>query len=368
MTLALALATLVLQSPSAQAQTYTVIHAFTGGTDGQYPYAGLTLDSAGNQYGVTQGGGTFGYGTVFEFNTSGQESVLFNFRGPAQKGGDPDGVLFRDAAGTLYGTTVYGGILLSAGTVFAISSSGGTRQWRNLPGEPFAGVIADPHGNLYGTTYASVFEVRNNSVKVLHNFTGTPDGTDCQASLHRDAAGNLYGTTLFGGLFNAGTVFKIDTAGNETVLYSFTGGADGGHPSGSLIEDVAGNLYSTTGNGGTYAQGTVFKLDTNGNETVLYSFAGGTDGLAPIAGLTNDPEGNFYGTTLGGGSGFGTVFKLDITGKETVLYRFTGGKDGGSPYAGVVRDQHGNLYGTAYVGGDFGCYKFGCGVVYRVKP
>jgi len=102
-------------------------------------------------------------------------------------------------------------------------------------------VIADPHGNLYGTTYASVFEVRNNSVKVLHNFTGTPDGTDCQASLHRDAAGNLYGTTLFGGLFNAGTVFKIDTAGNETVLYSFTGGADGGHPSGSLIEDVAGN-------------------------------------------------------------------------------------------------------------------------------
>src|SRR5439155_2369757 len=174
--------------------------------------------------------------------------------------------------------------------------------------------------------------------------------------LIRDSAGNLYGTTCCGGTFNYGIVFKVDTSGNETGLYSFTGGADGASPLYvALLRDGAGNLYGTTQNGGDtscdppYGCGTVFKLDSAGNETVLYSFVGGTDGQYPLAGVIRDASGNFYGTTSRGGSaGAGTVFKLNPrTGKETVLYTFQSGPtDGDAPYAGLVMDSTGNLYGT----------------------
>jgi uncharacterized repeat protein (TIGR03803 family) len=186
-----------------------------------------------------------------------------------------------------------------------------------------------------------------------------------------DAAGNLYGTTFGGGSGAQGTVFKIDTSNHETVLYSFTGGTDGGSPTAGLIRDTAGNLYSTTAGGGSGDQGTVFKLDTSNHETVLYSFTGGSDGGSPQGSLVRDAAGNLYGTTSQGGigcapAGCGTVFKIDPSNNETTLYSFTGGSDGALSMAGLIMDQAGNLYGTAYQGGS-DCAAPGCGTVFEFQ-
>jgi uncharacterized repeat protein (TIGR03803 family) len=208
---------------------------------------------------------------------------------------------------------------------------------------------------------------------LLHSFTGGADGATPDAGLVLDAAGNLYGTTVAGGASNLGTVFKLDKTGKETLRYSFLGGADGATPYAGLILDGAGNLYGATEVGGASNSGTVFKLDTTGVETLLYSFTGGADGT-PDVGLVRDAAGNLYGTTFAGGApSFGTVFKLDTTGTETVLYSFTGGADGGSPFGGLVRDAAGNLYGTTIEGGvdrapcEADGYR-GCGVVFKLDP
>ncbi len=146
------------------------------------------------------------------------------------------------------------------------------------------------------------------------------------------ADGNFYGTTGLGGPSNAGTVFKITPAGTETVLYSFTGGNDGGNPITALFQAADGNFYGTTPYGGPNNAGTFFKITLAGVETVLYSFTGGTDGGTPVAELIQAADGNFYGTTgLGGPSNAGTLFKVTPAGVETVLYSFTGGTDGGNP-------------------------------------
>src|SRR5271165_6495671 len=174
---------------------------------------------------------------------------------------------------------------------------------------------------------------------VLYSFAGGTDGAIPFAGLVQDAQGNLYGTTTQGGgglgceTQGCGTVFKVDTTGNETVLYSFTGtGGDGGNPYAGLVRDTQGNLYGTTNQGGTSGDGTVFKVDTTGKETVLYNFTGPPDGALPYAGLVQDAQGNLYGTTgAGGASGRGTVFKVDTTGKETVLYSFNYDPDGALP-------------------------------------
>ena len=227
----------------------------------------------------------------------------------------------------------------------------------------FSGVIRDPAGNLYGTTYSggtsnygTVFKIdTSGNETVLYSFTGRADGRTPYAGLVRDQAGRLYGTTYNGGLRTAmctsgcGVVFEVNANGQEKVLHYFTGGADGALPIGGLIRDEAGNLYGTTQMGGASGSGTVFKLDATGVETVLYSFAGVPDGQYPFAGLIRDSAGNLYGTTSNGGAiGFGTVFKLDAAGHETVLYSFTGGSDGGSPQAPLLRDKNGNLYGTTF--------------------
>src|SRR5256885_15917604 len=144
---------------------------------------------------------------------------------------------------------------------------------------------------------------------VLYSFTGTPDASNSFAGLIHGGAGNLYGTTDSGGAFGYGSVFKLDGMGKETVLYSFTGGADGGHPQANLARDAAGNLYGTTLSGGASGLGTVFKLSGTGQETVLHSFTGGSDGGNPEAAVILDSAGNLYGTTLNGGtSNKGTVF------------------------------------------------------------
>jgi uncharacterized repeat protein (TIGR03803 family) len=199
--------------------------------------------------------------------------------------------------------------------------------------------------------------------RVLHEFTGQPDGQWPESGLVRDPGGNFYGTTYAGGsgkcnvdgVRGCGTVFKIDRGGKEIILFSFAGGTGGAYPLGSLIRDAEGNLYGTTSGGGDVACsagngqgcGTVFKIGKDGKETVLYSFKGNPDGAFPAARLTQDASGSFYSTTYGGGSGIGTVFKLDKAGTETVLYSFPGFSDGGQPVSDVILDKHGNIYGTA---------------------
>ena len=208
------------------------------------------------------------------------------------------------------------------------------------------------------------------SETVLYSFAGSPsDGANPLAGLIADRAGNLYGTTGFGGSSDFGVVFKLAPNGTETVLHFFAGGpSDGRTPffSGGLIVDPAGNLYGTTFGGGASDFGVVFMLAPNGTETMLHSFAGSpTDGASPQAGLIIDGAGNLYGTTANGGaSDFGVVFKLAPNGTETVLHSFAGGpSDGAGPVAGLIADSAGNLYGTTSGGG-----ASGFGVVFKLAP
>jgi len=202
----------------------------------------------------------------------------------------------------------------------------------------------------------TVFELHRNIETVLYSFTGPLDGEFPLPGVILDRAGSLYGTTLAGGTGagSNGTIFKVTATGIESVLHSFTGSPDGDRPFSVLVLDRMGNLYGTTMSGGAFGFGSVFKLNNRGKETILYSFTGGQDGATPFAGLLLDPAGNLYGTTYAGGSsaGKGVVFKLDASGTETVLHTFTGGEDGANPYAGLSRDREGNLYGTTYYGGN----------------
>jgi uncharacterized repeat protein (TIGR03803 family) len=388
--------------PPAQAQHFRTLYLFNG-LDGQGPTGTLVRDLAGNLYGTTFFGGAFNGGVVFKMDGAGNETVLYNFSGP--DGLEPVG-LVRDVAGNLYGTTQLGGVL-GHGTVFELDSTGIETVLYSFSGgadgsEPGAAPILDSAGNLYGTTQRGgdlsltdcfnvgcgvVFELDTTSHEtVLHTFEGGSDGIEPTASLIRDGAGNLYGTTIAGGsgpcaevgtFPGCGIIFKVSPAVHERVLYTFTGGPDGSGPN-QVIRDSAGKLYGTAVTGGNLSCsiagsmgcGVVFELSLAGQQTVLHPFAGGSDGAFPAAGLVRDSAGNLYGTTsLGGtsaarqcvGVGCGIVFKLDASGTETILHSFHF-SDGDSPQVGLVRDQRGNLYGTTAFGGSTDC---NCGVVFK---
>ncbi len=284
------------------------------------------------------------------------------------------GPVVLDAQGNLYGTTSGGGAS-GVGTVFKVDTTGNMTVLYSFTGtggdgsDP-NGVVLDTQGNLYGTTHSggasgvgTVFKVdTTGNETVLYSFAGEGDGAYPDAGVVLDAQGNLYGTTYGGGASGVGTVFKVDTTGNETVLYSFKGIPDAGYPEAGVVLDAQGNLYGTTWGGGEVGRGTVFKVDTTGQETVLHSFARGTvfgDGFAPKGGVVLDAQGNLYGTTYLGGYipcntpvGCGTVFKVDTTGQETVLHTFWGARDCYEPDSGLVLDAQGNLYGTCYQGPD----------------
>ena len=352
-----------------------------GGTDGSLPSAGVIRDAEGNLYGTAPSGGTDGVGVVYELGGTGQFTVLNSFEG-AGTGANPYSGVIRDAAGNLYGTTYYGGTA-SDGVVYKLDSTGKETLLYKFGGgadgaNPYGGVIADSTGNLYGTTSHGgagnagvVYELNPEGQEtVLYSFTGEAGGAYPYSGVIRDSAGNLYGTTNNGGTSNGGVVYKVDSSGNETVLHSFTGGADGAYPYSGVIRDSAGNLYGTTQSGGAANAGVVYKVDSEGNETVLYSFTGGADGGYPDAGVIRDSGGNLFGTTVNGGaSNAGVVYKLAAAGGEVVLYSFTGGSDGGYPRAGVIGDSAGNLYGTAGGGiiNNPSCsVSLGCGVVYKL--
>ncbi len=369
---------------AAQAQTFNVLYRFTGAKGDAGPDSNLIIVD-GMLYGTTDGccceqcyGSVF---SLFSLSGSGQENVLYSFTG-GRDGGEPEAGMILGTDGVLYGTT---------GTnVFSVTLNGHERVLHIFDGNEFpqAALVEDAQNNLYGTTmqgasFGVVYKVSACGAEtlvcpetVLYAFTGSGDidGAYPVAPLILDKAGNLYGTTSQGGFTNCmvlgnqtgcGTVFKVSPKGKETVLYRFTGGTDGATPRSGLISDMHGNLYGTTSLGGTYNQGTIFKLDPAGNETILHTFED-LDGAEPTAGLIRDNAGNFYGTTSGGGLyGGGAIFKLDSNGMETVLYSLNGTTDGSYVRAGLVRDAKGDLYGTAHFGG---AQDGGYGTVFELIP
>ena len=251
---------------------------------------------------------------------------------------------------------------------FATALANGTSYVVSVSNQPTLQycVLTNGSGTLAGgnITIANIACTAGVNESVLYSFGTGIDGQNPYAGLIQDASGNLYGTTLYGGTNNLGTVFKVTPAGVETVLYSFGTGTDGHLPLAGLIQDASGNLYGTTYTGGTNNLGTVFKVTPAGVETVLYSFGTGTDGQYPRAGLIQDASGNLYGTTFEGGTnGLGTVFKVTPVGVETVLYSFGAGIDGQYPYARLIQDASGNLYGTTFQGGTNGL-----GTVFKISP
>lgn len=336
----------------AKASGFNVLYRFcsqSNCSDGLWPYAGLIADASGNLYGTTGAGGAvcrlYGCGTVFRLAPDGTETVLHQFTAEYD-GSGPYGSLIMDKRGNLYGTTATGGstgcggIDYGCGTVFKINAKG--------------------------------------KESVVYAFGGNSDGAYPLARLV-ERQGTLYGTTSDGGggaqcivqFGGCGTVFKVTPAGVETVLYSFTGAADGANPQAGLIADKSGNLFGTTAAGGNTADcnqglspgcGVVFELTAGGTEKTLYAFKGGAgDGWSPVADLIEDKAGNLYGTTEAGGSttacngvGCGIVFAIAPDGTETVLHDFTGGSDGAHPAGGLIADRKGNLYGTTSSGGSGG--------------
>lgn len=370
----------VLFSLHAHAATEAILHNFTGGSDGGYVLRSLVFDQAGNLYGTTYFGGTYGAGTVFELSlTAGSwtQTVLYNFTGGAD-GANPASPLIFDKSGNIYGTTDSGGTN-SKGTVFELNPSPGgwtesvlysfCSQTACADGSyPASGLVMDNAGNLYGGTGNGVFELsRSGNVwtETLLYSAQTYFGVAL------DSAGNLYGAALGG--YN-GYVFELSPAvggaWKENTIYTFKGGKDGSLPQGTVILDGSGNLYGTTGSGGAYNNGTFYRLahkPYGWRETILHSFRNSKkDGATPNGELVFDADGNLYGTTLyGGPNNAGTVFKLtpdNSSYRESLLWSFSS-SNGANPASGVVIDKLGNLYGTTAWGGSAGH-----GVAFEVRP
>ncbi|HWZ83708.1 MAG TPA: choice-of-anchor tandem repeat GloVer-containing protein [Terriglobales bacterium] len=353
----------------------TILYSFRGGADGGIPKAGLIFDATGNLYGTTSMGGddtncNQGCGTVFELSpvkTTWKQKTLYRFTG-ANDGAVPLAGLISDAGGSLYGTTSSGGNdtcqvnqndFVPCGAVFKLAKV--SNKWKET---------------------------------TLYSFTGGSDGGVPAAGLIFDAAGNLYGTAQMGGAYTSGVVFELSPgpgSWNLSTLYSFTGGSDGGSPVAPLLFDAAGNLYGTTEFGGTFfnstlgPSGVAFKLmpsPSGWSESVLHEFGYiSADGTNPTAGLTFDAAGNLYSTTVIGGllpgnvGGWGTVFELTPgpggNWTESVLYTLAG-INGGDPQSGVVMDAAGSLYGTSlgygssFTGIPPNC-PLGCGTVFEIS-
>ena len=382
--------TFLFFSTFAFSQKLVVLHTFNG-SDGEFPAGGLIRGSDGNFYGATFAGGTFGGGTVFRMTPAGKITTLYTFTGTFTGGHDglnPTASVIRDAAGNIYGTTNFGGTA-NVGTVFKITSANKETVLYSFTGgadgsQPIADLIRDAHGNLYGTTIYGgtctelpngcgvVFKVDPTGKEtVIHDFQGGIDGGGPAGGLVMDSAGNLYGTTAGLGLFNAGTVFKIDPSGNKTILYNFEPGSsmDGNGPGTDLAFGPGQILYGTTSAGGDvnfcapFGCGTVFKLDTHDVETVLHGFDG-ADGATPGGPVARDSAGNLYGTAASGcADNWGCIYKIDTSNHETVLYSFTNGNDGGSPDGRLYVLPNGTIFGTANNGGTSDM-----GVVFKLTP
>jgi uncharacterized repeat protein (TIGR03803 family) len=359
---------------TAQAASENVLYSFTGvKTDGCNPVAPVLIGQDGALYGTTASCGGSGNGTAFRLTTQGKEMVLHSFG----KKSEPACGLIQDAAGTLYGVALFtkgappNAPVIRYEGIFSLTLGGTVTVLAKLPktaGSLLGGLISDAVGNLYGLGYSIAYELPASAkLRNLHSFKGAKDGFDGQGTLLLDKNGNLFGATYAGGATNHGTLFEISHQRVESVLYSFTGGADGAYPQAGLIEDSAGNLYGTTG-GNFSIPGTAFKFSPSGTLTTLHTFGSPdstTDGVQPIAALVMDSAGNLFGTTQSGGANSaGVVFEISAGGVETIVHNFgSNATDAGGPAAPLVIDNAGHLYGTAEYGGTKGF-----GAVFEVTP
>ena len=361
----LLIAVLVLAGRPGRASTIslTTLYSFIGGADGLQPHGALIEGSDSNFYGTTYGGGLSGAGTVFAMNSVGTLTTLYTFSGTAD-GAQPRGALVQGSDGNFYGTTFAGGLLSGAGTVFSVTSTGMlTTLYRfsggSDGGQPYGGLVEGSDSNFYGTTYGggvnsagTLYRVNSlGTLTTLYSFTGGSDGANPAAGLIMGPNGSFLGTTYAGGTSGSGTVFVINSLGTLTSLYSFTGSTDGANPLAGLVEGPKSNFFGTTFGGGANGTGTVFRINLQGGFASLYSFTGGADGAQPEAGLIFGSDGNLYGTTSGGGgSGLGAVFKISMTGSFTPLYNFSG-SDGANPETELLQGSVSNFYGTTAAGG-----------------
>jgi uncharacterized repeat protein (TIGR03803 family) len=370
-----------------------VIFTFSGGVDGGQPSANLVQDSKGNLYGTTLSGGDGFYGTLFELskNSDGSwtEQTIHDFGIEQNDGQFPAAGLVMDGKGNLYGSTVQGGVFHD-GVIFEFTlGNGGT--WveniiDNFSGENegaqvYAPLVLDRLGNLYGTTLGggvngngTAFELvaGPNGVwteKTLYNFTGGNDGGyPYRAPLRFDSAGNLYGVAASGGAHDYGAIFELSPNSNgtwtEKTVHAFSGGAGDIGGQCGIIFDAAGNLYLEA----VYA---LLELSpgSDGTWTVknLHNFAGGSDGADANGGLTFDKAGNLYGTTAYGGLHQGIVFEMtpnsNGTWTEKIFHKFTGGSDGQFPFSTVTVGNNGVIYGTTEFGG-----ASNFGVAFEIQP
>ncbi len=381
---------------AAQAQTYTVIHNFTGGADGYNPTSTLVQDRAGNLYGTTENGGTYHEGVLFQLKPTRSGGWIFypihEFAGGSDDGAGPFdyGGLTIGPDGNIYGSTVGGGMTgcngdCSLGVVFRLQPPPTScravlcpwplsivYEFGSLgPAYPESNVVFDAAGNLYGTTqFGYAYELSPSGGDWTQSASYYLGG-QMTAGLVPDNAGNAYGVTECGGTHSAGVVFELTPGASgwtETVLYNFTAGNDGGYPIGGLMFNQ-GNLYGSTSYGGSAGGGTIFELSPSGSEwtlTTLCSFGTGLGFYGPQSPLTMDAAGNLYGTTNGDGAfGDGMVFKATRSGSNwtcTDLHDF-GEPTGLFPIAGVTVGANGNLYGTATQSGSNHE-----GVVWQITP
>lgn len=403
-----AFALLAIATPFARAQTYTVLHSFTGTPDGTNP-SPLIRDADGNLYGTALAGGgglnncEFGCGMAFKVDPAGNQTVLYDFLGGAN-GGYPVAAVTRDASGNLYGTTQgLGGFNQSV--VFKLTPEGEETSFPAPIGSLDSPVVVDTKGNIYGMTpyggtpncgwdreelgCGTLFVMKpDGKSTIIHNFTGT-DGMYPESGLVRDSKGNFFGATVFGGIRSCrgmgngrndtaagcGTLFKVDLHGNFSVVYTFTGQSDGDSPLGVII-DSEDNLYGIAAGGGDLqgnccGYGTIFKFDTSTDVySVLFTFTPEIPGSNPYVTnlLARDPKGNLYGAQwTGGANGTGFLFRLDTAGNYSDLFDFQEQNDGfnqdGFFPAGIVLGSAHDVYGSMTMGG-FAGY----GTVFHITP
>jgi uncharacterized repeat protein (TIGR03803 family) len=363
------------------AQTLTTLFSFDD-TDGDYVIWNLVQATNGDLYGTTVRGGASGNGTVFKITPSGAETTLYNFCSQIDcaDGQYPEGPPVQAADGDLYGVTAGGGAY-GYGAVYKITQGGTLTTLASLGndggGGPI-GIVQTADRNLYGTEYGAVGEgavfkiTPGGKLTTIYVFclyvNFCTSGAGPEGPLIQATDGNFYGTAYFFGVNLGGTVFRITPDGTLTTLYSFcsqSGCTDGAYPYAAVVQATDGNLYGTTSGGGASTGcfgggcGTVFRITPAGTLTTLYSFcsqSGCTDGSSPMFGaLVQATDGNLYGTTGGGGAnGGGTVFRITTGGALETLYSFcsqSGCTDGENPWGGVVQDTGGNFYGTTKGGG-----------------
>jgi len=357
---------------SAQGSRLSVVHAFTG-PDGAFSSSSLTRGTDGNFYGTTEAGGASNLGTVFRMTPGGAITVLHSFPG-IPFGDSPRAGLIQANDGNFYGTTALGGTF-GLGTVFRMTPGGTVtiiRSFGPAPdgANPRASLIQGSDGNLYGTTEkggnrsrGTLFQMSLAGARGFeYSFSGAADGAFPKGPVIQARNGALYGTVYAGDFSTLGRVFVL-AGSTVTVVHTFLGGAnDGANPETALVEGTDGFFYGTTRFGGSFNQGTAFRMTPTGAVTVIKSFSGGEDGANPDTALIQPRDGNFYGATRIGGIGYGTLFKMNPAGVVTTLHTFSGGGNGANPGAALVEGPGGTLLGTTVFGGSGSA-----GVVYRLR-